>query len=109
MEQVKDQVSNLFQGRSSNVIFFGPTDGGKSYLCRGFDNNDGGLLGRSVQEIFNLIEISLQANAGKQNKTTYFTAAISIYQIWNDSINDLLSHNPAKQLQVSNLFSLLLD
>lgn len=55
-----------------------------------------------MQEIFNLIEISTQANAGKLNKSSYYTAGVSIYQIYNDNINDLLSHNPAKQLQVIN-------
>ena len=82
---------------------FGPSEGGKSYLCRGFDTNDGGLVGRSAQEIFNLIEISQQANAGKLNKSSYFTTGLSVYQVYNDTICDLLSHNPAKQLQVRNL------
>lgn len=73
-------------------------------MSRGFDANDGGLVGRSAQEIFNLIEISQQANAGKVNKSTYFTAAISIYQIYNDTINDLLSNNTAKQLQIRTYY-----
>ncbi len=100
VEQIKDKVSNLFTGKNSSVIFFGPTEGGKSFLCRGFDLNDGGVLGRAAQEVFNLIEISEQANVSKQNKTSYFTTGFSCYQIYNDTINDLLSNNPAKQLQV---------
>lgn len=78
---------------------FGPTEAGKSYTLRGGDN-DSGILGRSVNDLFNLVEISKQANFGKTQRSTFFALKMSIYQIYNESLNDLLTNQYSKSLKI---------
>lgn len=122
-EQIKDSVNNLFQGKNSCVMFFGPADGGKSYLLRGGVEGkviEPGLLGRVTQDLFNLVEISKQTNMtsmknrqGNSNAysntysnnasttfSTYFAVKMSIYQVYMDQINDLLTNQYAKSLKM---------
>ena len=62
--------------------FFGPSLGGKSYLCRGsplLNEQESGLLTRSVNDIFKKIGINGE-----------FSVKISVYQVYMDKIHDLL-------------------
>jgi hypothetical protein len=104
-EQLKEPISNLFLGRNASCICFGPSDAGKSYLLRGIDNSDGGLLGRSISEVFNLVEISKQAGAGKNQRSTYFAVKMSVYQVYNDFCNDLLTSGFSKNLKIEKFHS----
>lgn len=101
---VKLEVSNLFQGVSSSYVFFGPTDSGKSYTVRGGDSNiDKGLLNFAIKDILNLIEIGNQASKGDK-KYVDFYLKLSIYQIFNDKVNDLLSKDFANEINAENIF-----
>ena len=92
-ECIKDNISNLFHGKNSSIFFFGPIDGGKSYLLRGNGeqkNNEPGLLSRAINDILNLIELTKQTNINS-NKNDIYNIKFSVYQIYFDKIHDLLS------------------
>ena len=64
-DTVKENISNLFHGKNACVLLFGPMDGGKSYLLRGAadqKSNEPGLLSRAVNDLFNLVDLTKQAN-----------------------------------------------
>jgi hypothetical protein len=101
-DKVKEYVSNLFQGGNSCVLLFGPNDSGKSYCLKGGDKEPEGLIGRTARDLFNLIELGQQVNSGYRIKNL-FGLKMSIYQIYNDNIYDLLSKNNLSSLQISKL------
>ena len=46
-ENIKDNITNLFHGKNSCILFFGPIDSGKSYSLRGsadYKNNEHGMI-----------------------------------------------------------------
>ena len=100
-DQIKDSISNLFIGRNSCILLFGPSESGKSYTLKEANSEEGGLLGKSINDILNLVEISRQAGTGKRN--IVFSLKISIYQIFNDYCNDLLSNSFSKNLRIEKV------
>jgi len=87
---IKENISNLFQKKNSSIIFYGPIDGGKSFLARGGETGEGiepGLLFRGVRDVFRLISLYNQTNNDKSN----FIVMFSSYQIYMENIHDLLS------------------
>ena len=81
-ETLKNPINDLFNNKNSCILFFGPSSGGKSYLCRGsplINENESGLLTRSVNDIFKKIEINSD-----------LSVKISVYQIYFNKIFDLL-------------------
>ena len=100
-DQLKVNVSNLFQGQNTLFILFGPNESGKSYTLRGAETNqEKGLLNKTVLEILNLIEINKQANSGDVKKYFTFGLKISCYQVFNDIIHDLLNKDYQKELKL---------
>ena len=95
-DHIKDKVSNLFHGRNACILFFGPTDSGKSYLLRGGTDqkhNEQGLLSRAVNDLFTLIDLTSQTN--NQHNTpqyTHYIVKCSAYQVYLNNVNDLLSN-----------------
>lgn len=97
-DHLKCKISSLFQGHNTCWFFFGPTDSGKSYTLRGGENNqEKGLLSKTVFEILNMIELSKQVN---QNKNNNFGMKFSCYQVYNDVIHDLLSKDYSKEMKI---------
>ena len=91
-ENIKNNITNLFNGKNFCNIFFGPISGGKSFLLRGGEINkkiEPGILARSIKDIFNLIDLRKQANSNIKNLK--YIVKFSAYQIYLDNINDLLS------------------
>ena len=108
-EQLKESVSNLFNGKNSCCILFGPTESGKSYTLRGpCDNrsNEFGIVGRVIQDVLNLVELSKQStlNKNKLKSGIYYAAKLSVYQVYLDQINDLLSCNYNKNMKIEMYF-----
>ncbi len=92
-ENIKDNITNLFHGKNSCVLFFGPIDSGKSFCLRGSADqrqNENGILSKAINDIFNLIELTKQANQNSKIKS-FFNVKISAYQIYLDTIYDLFS------------------
>ena len=94
-DHIKDKISNLFNGRNACVLFFGPTDSGKSYLLRGGceqKSTESGLLSRAVNDLFTLIDLTSQTNNQSNNKPhTHFIVKCSAFQVYLNNVNDLLS------------------
>lgn len=113
-ENIKESVSNLFNGKNSCCILFGPTESGKSYTLRGpCDNrsNEYGIIGRVIQDVLNLVELSKQTSLSHGNNhnklksgSTYFAAKLSLYQVYLDQINDLLSLEYNKNMKIERYF-----
>lgn len=92
-EQIKEPISDMLTGKNSCVLLFGPSEGGKSYLLRGGENQKG-LLDRAVDDLFNFVEINKQVNQGKANRSiSSYRLKTVIYYVYNDNIYDLLSGN----------------
>ena len=84
-EIIKDKINDLFFNKNTCIFFFGPSFGGKSYLCRGspiINENESGLITRTINDIFKII-----------NMDSNFNVKISVYQIYLDKIYDLLLNN----------------
>lgn len=93
-------------GKNSCFLLFGPCDSGKSFSLRG-DNNSSetGLLGRCMQDLFNLVEISKQANLNSKGRnSTFFSLKLSVYQVYLDQVNDLLTNQFNKNLKVEKYY-----
>ena len=82
-EILTNPINDLFYNKNSCLFFFGPSFGGKSYLCRGspvLKEKESGLITRTIIDIFQKIGINSD-----------FVVKISVYQIYLDKIYDLLS------------------
>ena len=104
-ENIKDNITNLFHGKNSCVLFFGPIDGGKSYSLRGSadtKNNEHGILSKAINDIFSLVELTKQANQNEKINS-FFIVKISAYQVYLDSVHDLLSRE-IKQIKVEQYY-----
>jgi hypothetical protein len=93
----------MLKGKNACVLFFGPSDGGKSFTLRGGDNSDKGILDRAAEDLFNLIELSKQVNQGKSIKIINYNVKLSVYQVFNENITDLLNNSQSQNfLKVLN-------
>ena len=80
-ETLNNPINDLFYNKNSCLFFFGPSFGGKSYLCRGspiLNENESGLLTRAVNDIFKKIGINSD-----------FIIKISVYQVYLNKLYDL--------------------
>lgn len=87
---------------------FGPAESGKTYSLRNQDPQDPGLINQAINDIFNLIEITKSTTKSPQqtkNVSTLFTARLAIYQVYNDCLNDLLSTQYSKNLNVERRYA----
>ena len=104
-ENIKGCISNMFHGKNSCVLFFGPMDGGKSYVLRGSADqkcSEPGLLSRAVVDLFNLVELTRQANINSKINN-YFVVKCSAYQVYLDNVNDLLARE-TRQIKLEKYF-----
>ena len=93
IDYVKENVGLLFHGKNSLNIFFGPIDGGKSFLLRGSPNqklNEPGLLSRAMNDIINLVDVNKQSNLNSKINE-FFIIKLSVYQVYLDNVYDLLT------------------
>ncbi|KAI3519485.1 hypothetical protein L1887_08646 [Cichorium endivia] len=88
--EIKPHISRVFDGENSTFIAFGARDSGKTYTIQGSEENFG--MGMLVMD-----EILKFVQEGKH------TAAISIYEVFQDHVYDLLDSKnpevPVKSLQ----------
>ena len=81
-EILSNPINDLFYNKNTCIFFFGPSFGGKSYLCRGsplINEKESGLITRTINDIFNKIGVNSD-----------FVVKISVYQVYLNKINDLL-------------------
>ena len=82
-EILSNPINDLFYNKNTCIFFFGPSFGGKSYLCRGsplINEKESGLITRTINDIFSKIGINSD-----------FVVKISVYQVYLDKIFDLLT------------------
>lgn len=99
LEQVKNCINSMFLGKNTSIVLFGPENCGKSFLLKGEKNSSSdnessstcGVLGRSVQDIFNLIDVY----SNTENLNRNFKLKVSIFLAGNDFLYDLLSNKNA--------------
>ena len=104
-ENIKDNITNLFHGKNSCVLFFGPFDSGKSFSLRGSADkriNENGILSKAINDIFSLVELTKQANQNSKINS-YFIVKLSAYQIYLDSVHDLLSRE-IQQIKIEQYY-----
>ena len=104
-ENIKDNITNLFHGKNSCVLFFGPIDSGKSFSLRGSADqriNENGILSKAINDIFSLVELTKQANQNSKINS-YFIVKLSAYQIYLDSVHDLLSRE-IQQIKIEQYY-----
>ena len=97
-ECLKNPINDLFYNKNACIIFFGPSSGGKSYLCRGspiINEHESGLLTRSVNDIFKKIGINSD-----------YSIKISVYQIYMNKIYDLLVEFNNDIIDISQLIKI---
>lgn len=97
---IKEEVTSLFEeGHKACLILFGPSNSGKSYSLRGDERNkDKGILFKAVEEVLNLIEVYRQGKEKEKVKEKKnridsekeYALKISIHQVMNDKVYDLL-------------------
>ena len=78
-------MSSAINGKNSCILLFGPSKGGKTYTLTG-SKEENGLLERTVDDLLNLI------NSSNQIKSVHLLK-MSVFMVFNDNINDLLSNN----------------
>ena len=108
-EQLKDSVTSLFNGKNACCILFGPEESGKSYTLRGPNDpksNEYGIFGRVIQDVLNLVELSKQTNLiQKKHKTgIYYAVKMSVYQVYLEQVNDLLSNQYNENLKIEKFY-----
>jgi len=83
----KPAVMSILEGYNSTIFAYGQTGTGKTFTMEGFTYNSNdilrGIIPRSIEEIFNYIELF-------SNADTKFMVRASYLQIYNEAISDLL-------------------
>lgn len=83
----KPAVNSILEGYNSTIFAYGQTGTGKTFTMEGFTYNSNdilrGIIPRSIEEIFNYIELF-------SNADTKFMVRASYLQIYNENISDLL-------------------
>ena len=90
-ENIQQSVKNLFLGKKSCILLFGPKNSGKSYILRGGRSpyrEEKGLLHNCAQDILESINLSNNIN----NNFDYILK-FSIVLIYNNELYDLLNNN----------------
>ncbi len=77
-------MATLFKGISSSLFFFGPSESGKSFYCRG-NKEEQGLIDFAIRELLRKVE-----NENKQNELNVY---VSIFNIFEGRFTDLLQRN----------------
>ena len=80
-------VESVLEGYNSTIFAYGQTGTGKTHTMEGFtydpNDNERGLVPRTVEEIFSNIE-------NNSNNNTKFIIRVSYLQLYNENISDLL-------------------
>ena len=88
-EEVFPLIHSLFKGNDVIIISFGQKKSGKSFTILG-DNNNIGITGRALQEIFYIL------NDSNKDKYKNYSVSFNMFNILNDEIYNMLEESTPK-------------
>jgi len=86
-EEVSLLVQSMMRGNNICIISYGQTCTGKTFTIQGPNKSQAGIAIRSAKELFDLIEDEKYSNKMK----TVFKLSLSIIEIYNENIYNILS------------------
>eukprot|EP01022_Parablepharisma_sp_SALTPOND_P016052 TRINITY_DN2313_c1_g1_i1.p1 TRINITY_DN2313_c1_g1~~TRINITY_DN2313_c1_g1_i1.p1 ORF type:complete len:1204 (+),score=229.26 TRINITY_DN2313_c1_g1_i1:7428-11039(+) len=100
-QSIRPLAQGLLIGKPATVICFGPGESGKTYTLKGKQGADRGCMIRTVEELFNLIDL---AKEGKSPSSSNIEITLSMYALYQNKICDLLEHSNTtlKTLDIAN-------
>ena len=102
---IKQNLSQLLEGISISIISYGQSDTDKTFLFKGEENSNKGLIQLAIKEIFNLFN-------NNNHSIIKYMVKISYIEICNEEINDLIGisgknleikEKPNKDVFINNL------
>lgn len=81
---IKTYTKNLIRGKNSTVLFFGPSNSGKTFTINGGLGNERGIIYTAAEDIFEYIELSNQTGDPLILK-------VSAYIVYLEKVVDMLS------------------
>ena len=91
---IKQNMTSLLKGINISIIAYGQTNSGKTFTIKGEPKENDGLIFLCIKEIFNLLN-------SKESLITKPVVKISYYEIYNETINDLIDTNK-KNLEIKD-------
>jgi len=85
----KPLLENITEGFNATVFAYGATGSGKTYTMLGNNQNERGIMPRSVSDLFKLLQ---------KQKNKEFRIQISYVEIYNEEIRDLLGNREELKL-----------
>ena len=79
---ITEITKNFFKGRKSSILLYGAKRSGKTFMIRGNETINSGILQSVFKEIYHKLK--------KKSKKIEETAEISIYMVYKNEIFDLL-------------------
>ena len=96
-------IYSLFKGDNVVILSYGQKNSGKSYTILG-ENNDKGIIGRAIQEIFYIL------NDENKDKYSEYNISMNIININNNGIFNLLEEtNPQLNVKENSKGELLIE
>ena len=94
---VEPLALSVVDGFNACIFAYGQTGSGKTYTMEGTaENNDYGISYRTIQKVFNLLNLRAQqqkaaSNLSGESKSFSFKLRLGMLEIYNDEIYDLLA------------------
>ena len=85
----KPLLDNIIEGFNATVFAYGATGSGKTYTMLGNNQNERGIMPRSVSDLFKLLQ---------KQKNKEFRIQVSYVEIYNEEIRDLLGNREELKL-----------
>src|SRR5690606_18067313 len=82
-EEIAALVTGVMDGYSVCLFAYGPTGSGKTHTMDGSDPNDPGVNLRALKSLFHIAE--------EKSQTMDFVFTMSVLEIYNESVRDLLT------------------
>ena len=89
---IKQNIISLLKGINISIFSYGQTNSGKTYTIKGEPKSNNGLIFLSIKEIFNILK-------SKESNITKPLIKMTYYEIYNETVNDLIDTNK-KNLEI---------
>ena len=96
----KPLLENIIEGFNATVFAYGATGSGKTYTMLGNNQNERGIMPRSVSDLFKLLQ---------KQKNKEFRIQVSYVEIYNEEIRDLLGNREELKLHEDPVKGVLLQ